>query len=66
MPRRSGNRQSPPWNRKLRQTSWPSRLVAILLVPFAVGAMLGACGGPTCTGNEREYNGACMSGVAIT
>jgi hypothetical protein len=44
----------------------PSRLVAFLLVQFGIGAMLAACGSPACTGNLREYNGQCLSGVAIT
>ncbi|QOD02654.1 hypothetical protein [Pseudarthrobacter sp. BIM B-2242] len=47
-------------------TGGSSRMVALLLVQFAVSAMLVACGGPTCTGNTREYNGQCLSGMAIT
>jgi hypothetical protein len=44
----------------------PSRLVAFLLLLFAISAMLVACPSPTCTGNLREYNNQCLSGVAIT
>ncbi len=44
----------------------PSRLVAFLVVQFAIVAMLVACGSPACSGNLREYNGECLSGVAIT
>jgi hypothetical protein len=49
-----------------KPTGRPSRLVAFLLVQFAIGAMLVACGPPACTGNLREYNNECLSGVAIT
>ncbi|MET1088730.1 MAG: hypothetical protein ABWY04_16685 [Arthrobacter sp.] len=43
-----------------------SHLVALLLVCVGVSAMLVGCQRETCTGNLREYNGECLSGVAIT
>jgi hypothetical protein len=52
-------------NARVKAPGRPSRLVAFLLVQCGIGAVLAACG-PTCTGSLREYNGQCLSGVAIT
>lgn len=51
----------------MRQTNKPCRLLAILPVQFALSALLVACQpGPTCTANKSEYNGRCLSNMAIT
>jgi hypothetical protein len=41
-------------------------VVAILLLPLAIAAMLVACQSqPTCSGNLHEYNGMCLTNTAI-
>lgn len=55
------------WNKKMRPMSRPSQLVAILLVQLAISAVVVACNaGRTCTGNKSDYNGQCLSNMAIT
>lgn len=54
-------------NLSMGPTSSPARLVAIVFGLFSLSTLLVACPAPpSCTGNQRRYNNACLDNVAIT